>query len=112
MKNFIEFVKKYKVHILSSLIFIFFFKSCINSRQVRKLEGIKTENVRTIDSLNIVINGQRDTIDNISEVIKMEKIKVHSEYDDYISSKDRGEQLMELHMVVKQNIKKLKNNEQ
>jgi hypothetical protein len=27
--------------------------------------------------------------------------------DNYISKKDRGDQLMELHMVVKENIKKL-----
>jgi hypothetical protein len=37
----------------------------------------------------------------------LEKIKVHTDYDNYISSKDRGEQLMELHMLVKQNIKDL-----
>jgi hypothetical protein len=51
--------------------------------------------------------GQKDTINSISEVIRLEKIKVHSEYDNFISSKDRGEQLMELHMIVKENIKKL-----
>lgn len=109
MKNFIEFIKKYKIHILSSLLFIFFFRSCVNSGQVRKLEKIKTEKSETIDSLNLVIKGQRDTINNISEVIRQEKIKVHTEYDNFISSKDRGEQLMELHMLVKQNIKKLQN---
>ncbi len=107
MKNFIGFIKKYKIHILSTLLFIFFFKSCINSGLVRKLEKNKTENLNTIDSLKIIINGQIDTINNISEVIKLEKIKVHNEYDNYISSKDRGEQLMELHMLVKENIKKL-----
>jgi hypothetical protein len=107
MKNFIEFVKKYKIHILSSLLFIFFFRSCINSTQVKKLERSKTENNKTIDSLKSVIAGQKDTINNISEVIRLEKIKVHSEYDNFISSKDRGEQLMELHMIVKDNIKKL-----
>ena len=107
MKNFIEFVKKYKIHILSSLLFIFFFRSCINSTQVKKLEKSKTENNKTIDSLKSVITGQKDTINNISEVIRLEKIKVHSEYDNFISSKDRGEQLMELHMIEKDNIKKL-----
>jgi hypothetical protein len=60
-----------------------------------------------IDSLNSVIKGQRDTISNISEIIRVEKIKVHTEYDNYISERDRGEQLMELHKVVKENIKKL-----
>ncbi|MEY4571631.1 MAG: hypothetical protein RLZ10_842, partial [Bacteroidota bacterium] len=41
------------------------------------------------------------------EVIRQEKIKVHTEYDNYISEKDRGEQLMELHKLVKQKIKDL-----
>jgi hypothetical protein len=60
-----------------------------------------------IDSLSNVIKSQEYTINNISEVIRLEKVKVHTEYDNYISSKDRGEQLMELHMIVKQNIKDL-----
>lgn len=107
MKNIVEFIKKYKIHILSSLLFIFFMRSCINSNGVKKLEKVKKNNEQTIDSLKKVINGKKDTINNISEVIRIEKIKVHTEYDNYISSKDRGEQLMELHMVVKSNIKKL-----
>lgn len=107
MKNIIEFVKKYKLYILSALLFIFFFRSCTKSGEVRKLNKIKTKNETTIDSLTSVINGQKDTINNISEVIRVEKIKVHTEYDNYISSKDRGEQLMELHMIVKKNIKEL-----
>lgn len=107
MKNFIEFLKKYKIHILSTLLFISFFRSCVKSSDVKKLQKEGTYNSKVIDSLNFVINGQKDTIKNISEVIRVEKLKVHSEYDDYISEKNRSEQLMELHMVVKENIKKL-----
>lgn len=107
MKNFIEFLKKYKIHILSTLLFISFFRSCVKSSDVKKLQKEETYNSKVIDSLNFVINGQKDTIKNISEVIRVEKLKVHSEYDDYISEKNRSEQLMELHMVVKENIKKL-----
>ena len=107
MKNIIEFIKKYKIYILSTLLFIFFFRSCMKSGEVRKLEKNKTKQTEMIDSLKRVINGQKDTISNISEVIRLEKIKVHTEYDNYISSKDRGEQLMELHMIVKKNIKDL-----
>jgi hypothetical protein len=107
MKNFIEFLKKYKIHILSTLLFIFFFRSCIKSSDVKKLQKEETYNSKVIDSLNFVINGQKDTIKDISEVIRVEKLKVHSEYDDYISEKNRSEQLMELHMIVKENIKKL-----
>ena len=107
MKNFIDFIKKYKIHILSSLLFIFFFRSCINSGQIKKLEKVKTENTKKIDSLRYIISGQKDTINNISEVIRLEKIKVHTEYDNYISAQNRGEQLMELHKIVKQNLKEL-----
>jgi PBP1b-binding outer membrane lipoprotein LpoB len=107
MKKFIELIKKYKVYILSILLVVFFFRSCSKSGEVRKLEKNKNNNVEMIDSLNSVIKGQRDTISNISEIIRVEKIKVHTEYDNYISERDRGEQLMELHKVVKENIKKL-----
>ena len=107
MKKVIEFAKKYKVHILSTLLLIFFLRSCVKSGEVRKLDKVKTSNEQVIDSLTNLVNSQKDTINNISEVIRMEKLKVHREYDNYISSKDRGPQLMELHMVVKNNIKEL-----
>lgn len=107
MKKVIEFIKKYKIYILTSLFVIFFIRSCSKSGQVRKLEKLKTENENLIDSLNFIIKGQKDTINNISEVIRMEKIKVHTDYDNYISERDRGEQLMELHKIVKQNLKEL-----
>jgi len=107
MKKVIEFAKKYKLHILSTLLFIFFMRSCMKSGEVRKLEKTKTSNEKVIDSLTTIVNGQKDTINNISEVIRQEKLKVHREYDNYISSKNRGEQLMELHRIVKNNIKNL-----
>ena len=107
MKKIIEFVKKYKIHILSMFLFIFVMRSCVKSGEVRKLEKVKTTNENVIDSLTSLVNGQKDTINNISEVIRQEKLKVHRDYDNYISSKDRGPQLMELHMVVKNNIKEL-----
>lgn len=107
MKNFIELVKKYKLQILYGLLFIFTFRSCVKSSEIRKLDKIKIENTQTIDSLEFIIKGQKDTINNISEVIRQEKVKVHSEYDNYISKQNRGEQLMDLHMIVKNNIKKL-----
>jgi hypothetical protein len=66
-----------------------------------------TENSTVVDSLENVISVQKKTIDNIPNLIIDEKIKVHTEYDNYISGKNRSEQLMELHMLVKDNIKKL-----
>ena len=107
MKKIIEFVKKYKLHILTTLLVIFFFRSCSKSGEVRKLEKSNIKQTEVIDSLKSVVNGQKDTINDISEVIRLEKIKVHTEYDNYISSKNRGEQLMELHKIVKQKLKEL-----
>ncbi len=107
MKNFIEFIKKYKVHILASLCFIFFFRSCQKSAEIKKINRNCSESVSVVDSLNTVIKEQKNTIDGIPQLIKNEKIKVHKTYDDYISSKNRGDQLMELHMIVKDNISNL-----
>jgi PBP1b-binding outer membrane lipoprotein LpoB len=107
MKKIIEFVKKQKLYILTALLVIFFFRSCSKSGEVRKLEKSNIKQTEVIDSLSSVVNGQKDTINSISEVIRIEKIKVHTEYDNYISSKNRGEQLMELHKIVKQRLKEL-----
>jgi hypothetical protein len=107
MKKVIEFIKKYKLYILISLLFIFFIRSCSKSGQVRKLEKVNSHNIEMMDSLNLVIKTQKDTINNISEVIRIEKIKIHTEYDNWISERDRGQQLMELHFVVKNKLKQL-----
>ena len=69
MKKVIEFVKKYKIHILTSLLVIFFFRSCSKSGDVRKLEKVNIRTTKIVDSLTTVIKGQKDTINNISEVI-------------------------------------------
>ena len=100
MKKFIELVKKYKVYILSGLLLIFFFKSCSKSTDIKKLDKLSTTQKIQLDSLN-------SKIDSIPEIIRVEKINIHLEYDEWISSKDRGQQLMELHSIVKNNIKEL-----
>jgi len=92
MKKLIELIKTYKLQILIFLTIIFFFRSCSNSSKVDKLEKIKNQNVATIDSLKIAH--------------KNEKIKIHGFYDNWITQKDRGPQLMELHFIVKENLKK------
>jgi hypothetical protein len=107
MKNIIEFVKKYKVRILIALLLIITIRSCSKSSQIRKLNKSNIEQTNINDSLQKIVNEQNITIENISEVIRREKIKIHREYDNYISEKDRGGQLMELHRLVKNNIKDL-----
>tara|TARA_Y100000389_G_C17417490_1_gene494631 strand:- start:113 stop:421 length:309 start_codon:yes stop_codon:yes gene_type:complete len=100
MKKIIEFIKKYKIYILSALLLILFFKSCSKSGDIRKMEKLNDIQSIQIDSLS-------KKTDSIPEIIRVEKINIHLEYDDWISSKDRGSQLMELHFLVKDNIKEL-----
>ena len=92
MKKLIELIKTYKLQILIFLTVIFFFRSCSNSSKVTKLEKIQKQNVSTIDSMKIEY--------------KNDKIAIHSFYDNWITQKDRGPQLMELHFIVKENLKK------
>lgn len=107
MEKFIELVKKFKVYILTSFLFIFFVRSCAKSGEVRKLSRDNIKQTEVVDSLRQIVVGQKDTIDNISEVIRLTKVKVHSDYDNYISAQNRGGQLMELHKLVKKNLKEL-----
>jgi len=107
MKNIIELVKKYKVYILAGFLVIFFFRSCVKSSQVRKFEKSNSQTQMVIDSLNNVINTQRDTINNFPKILKQEKLSIHMEYDNWISDRDRSPQLMMLHGIVKDNIKEL-----
>ncbi len=107
MKTVKEFIKKYKLYILSVLLVFFFFKSCSKSGDVKKLETKNEEQGVVIDSLSQKIDSLSQKIDSIPEVIRVEKINIHLEYDVWISGKDRGSQLMELHSLVKNNIKEL-----
>lgn len=96
MKKLFELIRTYKIQLLTIFLVIFFFKSCINSRKVEKLEKIEKQNKESIDSLK--------------NTLKTEKIKIHSFYDNWITNKDRGPQLMELHLIVKENLKKEQEN--
>lgn len=107
MKKIIELVKKYKLYILSALLLIFFFRSCTKSTEIKKLNKQINNNGIILDSLNNEIILRQQKIDSFPEVMRVEKINIHLEYDSWISEKDRGQQLMELHSVVKNNIKKL-----
>ena len=100
MKKVKDFLKKYKIYILSVALVFFFFKSCSKSGDINKLQKISEQQTFAIDSLS-------QKIDSIPEVIRVEKINIHLEYDNWISSKDRGSQLMELHSLVKNSIKDL-----
>ena len=100
MKKFIELLKKYKIYVLSVLLIFFFFKSCGKSTDIKRLERVTETQNKEIDSLN-------NKLDSVPEIIRVEKINIHLEYDSWVSSKDRGQQLMELHQIIKSNIKDL-----
>ena len=94
MKKLTDLIKTYKLQILIVLTVFFFFRSCSNSSKVNKLEKIEKQNVAIIDSMKVAH--------------KKEKMAIHGFYDNWITQKDRGPQLMELHFIVKENLKKEK----
>jgi PBP1b-binding outer membrane lipoprotein LpoB len=107
MKKFIDLVKKYKVYILAILLLFYFFRSCSKSTTIKKLTRKVDNNGLVVDSLENEIKLRQQKIDSVPEIIRIEKINIHLEYDEWISSKDRGNQLMELHSIVKNNVKNL-----
>lgn len=107
MKKFVETVKKYKVYILAGFLLIFFFRSCTKSTEIKKLDKNLSNNEIFVDSLQKEIKVRQQKIDSLPELIRIEKINIHLEYDEWVSSKDRGQQLMELHSVIKNNIREL-----
>lgn len=109
MKKVVEFIKKNRLYILGGLFIIFFFRSCFKSTDIKKLDKVNTNQTIVIDSLNLVITQKQDHIDSFPERVRLGKLNIHMGYDNWISSRDRGQQLMELHRVVKDNIGKLQN---
>lgn len=101
MKNFIPFIQKYKIYILSTLLIIFFFKSCGKSREVKRLEK----------SISILKHENDSTSSHKDSIILSIKNKNYSDLeliDTWIKKKDRGPQLMELHPIVDSLLKQSK----
>ena len=90
LKPLIDFIKLHAVKILAALLMITYIGSCNKGRNVRKLEKKNIELSSQIDSLKHITSG-------FDEILRTEKLKIHQEYDLWISKKDRGEQLMDLH---------------
>lgn len=107
MDKVINFLKKYKVHILAGLLIIFFFKGCGKSRTISKLEKIEKSNIEMIDSLESVISVKTAKIDSFPEVLRTEKLNIYLSLDDTISRVDRSPQLMGLHKMIKDSVKAL-----
>lgn len=83
MKKILELTKKYTTQILVLLLIIFFFRSCNNSTKIRKLEKIKTENNKTIDSL-VYTNDSISKLIPTHSNIHLMKLKVQYETYDKI----------------------------
>lgn len=107
MKKIVDFIKKYKLYILGILFLFYFFRSCSKSTQIKKLDREVNNNGVVVDSLENEIKLRQQKIDSLPEIMRIEKINIHLEYDEWISSRDRGPQLMELHSIVKNNVKTL-----
>ena len=108
MENIIVFLKKYKLYIVTILLFISFFRGCKNSRTINKLEKSEKINIEKIDSLINIINTQDILIQTFPDIIKQKKLSIYLEIDDKISRLDRVPQMMRLHTTIKDSIIVLK----
>lgn len=104
MKNFLI---KYKFHIICTLLFIVFIRSCGKSRDINRLEKTEAANTEVVDSLQRVIDVNMSTLDSIPEILRKEKLSIYLSLDDTISRVDRTPQLMGFHAIIKDKIKDL-----
>jgi PBP1b-binding outer membrane lipoprotein LpoB len=88
----LDFLKKYKVHVLATLLLILFFRSCGKSRTITKLEKDKKQNVEAIDSLESLISVKNAKIDSFPEILRKEKLAIHLMYNDTMSKMIRTPQ--------------------
>lgn len=107
MEKLINFTKKYKFYILGFLLLIFVIRSCSKGGEIKKLNKQNVECNAQVDSLIRLNDNLQQKIDSFPEVLRKQKLNIHMEYDNYISKQDRGKQLMEMHMIVKDNVKDL-----
>ncbi len=104
-----DFLIKYKVHILATILAIVFIGSCSKSRKISRFEKAEVEYTNSIDSLNTVISIKDARLDSIPEILKIEKLSIYLSLDDTISRVDRTPQLMGFHTLIKDKIKDIQN---
>lgn len=103
-----KFIQKYGVLILGVVFLITFFRSCSKNGEIRKLNKTNVELSKTIISKDSLLQTYKHSIDSFPEKIRQTSLILHQEYDAWISKRDRGQQLMELHNdFVKVKIKNL-----
>ena len=101
MKKVIDFIKKNKVYVLGILFVFFFFRSCQKSVSADNLEKSNIE-------LQEKVDRYEEKIDSFPEILRKEKLSIYLSLDDTISRVDRGPQLMELHKMIKDSVKSLR----
>jgi len=107
MEKVINFIKKYKIYILGFLLLFFLARSCSKSGDIKKVNRQNVEYSNQVDSLIKLNSSLQQKIDSFPEILRKQKLNIHMDYDNYISKQDRGKQLMDLHMIVKENIREL-----
>ena len=103
----LNFLKMYKLYIITGILVIILFRSCGKSRNINKLEKVKLVNTEMIDSLSNVIKVKDSKLDSIPEILRIEKLSIYLSLDDTISRVDRTPQLMGFHTLIKDKIKLL-----
>lgn len=107
MEKITNFFKKYKLVIISILMVFFMFKSCNKSSNINKLEDDNIALSEKNDSLNSVIKYQKNKIDSLPEIIRINKLSIYLELNKEISEMDRTPQMMEFHKGINAKIFKL-----
>lgn len=104
----LEFIKTHKIKILAVLLALSFARSCSKSSEAKKINKTNIELIKENQAKDSLLGLYRSTIDSFPEKLRKNSLEIHQEYDLWISQKDRGEQLMDLHKnFVKVKIKEL-----
>lgn len=85
----------------------FMFKSCNKSSDINKLENSNITLSEKIDSLNNVVKNQKNKIDSLPEITRVDKLSIYLELNKEISEMDRTPQMMEFHKGINDKISKL-----
>jgi PBP1b-binding outer membrane lipoprotein LpoB len=93
----LDFIKKHGTKIVIVLLLITFFRSCSKNSEIRKLSKTNIELTKESQSKDSLLVVYKNKIDSFPERLRQNSLLIHQEYDLWISKRDRGPQLMELH---------------
>jgi hypothetical protein len=93
----LEFIKKHAIKIVFILLLISLFRSCSKNGEIKKLSKNNSELIIENKSKDSLLSVYQNRIDSFPERLRQNGLLIHQEYDLWISKRDRGPQLMELH---------------